>query len=96
MATQAHIDSLEGMGAESRDEVAMGAWLILSLVCGPHQHFVILPGGDATELEIHGRSVTVLSTQSPLAYQLQDAEPGDVLEIELGPKVIEVELISLV
>jgi len=95
VATRVHIDSLKDMGAESRDEIAMGAWLTLSMDCGPHQHFVILPGGDATELEIQGQTVTVLSTQSPLAYQLQDAETGDVLEVELGPKVIEVELISL-
>jgi len=96
VATQAHIDSLEDMGAESRDEVAIGALLSLSLDCGPQKQFVILPGGDATELEIHGQLVTVLSTQSPLAYQLQDARPGDMLEVELGPKVIEIELISLV
>lgn len=96
VATRAHLDSLEDMGAESRDEVTIGALLTLSQDSGPHQRFIVLPGGDATELQIGGHSVTVLSTQSPLAYQLQDAEPGDVLEVELGPKVIEIELISLV
>ncbi len=96
VATQAHIDSLEDIGAESRDEVAIGALLTLSMDCGPHKRFAILPGGDATELEVQGQAVTVLSTQSPLAYQLQDAETGDILEIELGSRVIEIELISLV
>ena len=96
VATQAHINSLEDVGTETRDEVAIGALLTLSLDCGPHQRYVVLPGGDATELQVDGHSVTVLSTQSPLASQLQYAEPGDVLEVELGPKLIEVELISIV
>jgi transcription elongation GreA/GreB family factor len=96
VATQGHLESLENMGDDPRTEVTVGALLILSFDAGPHQRFVVLPGGDATELEIHGHTVTVLSTQSPLAYQLQDAGEGEVFEVELGPKVIEVELISIV
>lgn len=96
VAIQANLESLENMGDGPRMEVAMGALLTLSLDSGPQQRFAILPGGDATQLKIDGQTMTVLSMNSPLAYQLQDAEEGDLLEIEFGPKVVEVELISIV
>ena len=96
LATQGHLESLDDMGDGPRDEVAIGALLTLSLDGGPHQYFAILPGGDATELQIDSQTVTVLSLNSPLACQLQDGEPGEIVEVELGPKIIEVELISIV
>jgi transcription elongation GreA/GreB family factor len=96
VAIQANIESLENMGDGPRKDVAIGALLTLSLDSGPHQRFAILPGGDATPLKIDGQTMTVLSMNSPLAYQLHGSEPGDVLEIEFGPKVVEVELISIV
>ena len=47
------------------------------------------------QLKLVSGTVTVLSTSSPLAAQLRDSEAGDALEVEIGGRVIEVEIIAI-
>ncbi len=89
---QTHLDTLDAMGSEPRHEVAVGALLTLSVNGGAAQRIAVFPGGDATRLEC---GVQVLSMQSPMATQLMDAEPGDTLEVELGPRILDVEVHSI-
>lgn len=91
-ALEAHLEHIDGMGTDPRDEVAVGALLTLTFDDGPDVFIALFPGGDATELPC---GVQVLSIQSPLARQLQGAEVGDVLEIERGGRIAAVELKSI-
>ncbi len=91
-ALDVHLEHVDNMGAEPRDEVAVGALLTLAFDDGPDVLIVLFPGGDATVLPC---GVQVLSIQSPLARQLQGAEVGDVLEIERSGRVAAVELKSI-
>ena len=95
LALQTSLEQLEAMGLGPRDEVVIGAVLTLEIDEGAPQIIALLPGGDATVLDIDGQKVTILSAASPLARQLRDAEVEDVLEVEIGPKVCEVYLTSI-
>jgi len=95
LALQSSIEHLDAMGLGPRDEVVIGAVLTLEIDEGRPQTFALLPGGDATALEIEGSRVTILSAASPLARQLRDAEVGDVLEVDIGPRVSEVHLTAI-
>ena len=95
LALQSSLDQLDAMGLGSRDEVVIGAVLTLEFDEGAPQTFALLPGGDATVLDIAGQRVTILSAASPLARQLRDAEVDDVLEVEIGPTVSEVCLTAI-
>jgi len=95
VALQSHIDNLDEMGDDPRQEVIIGALVRMSIDDAPTTHIIILPGGDATELEVEGTQLTVLSTSSPMARQLRDSLTGDALEIELGGRFVEVEIIAI-
>ena len=73
LALQSSLEQLDAMGLDPRDEVVIGAVLTLEFDEGPPQTFALLPGGDATVLDIEGQKVTILSAASPLARQLRDA-----------------------
>jgi len=92
VALQASLDQLEDMGLGPRDEVVVGALLEVELNDGEPQLLAILPGGDATLIHVESRAITVLSAASPLARQLRHAEPGEVLEVDMGPRVVEAHL----
>ena len=92
---QTHIDNLDEMGEATRSEVVIGAFMTISIDEEPAQHIVLLPGGDATQLKIEKRVVTVLSASSPMASQLRDSLAGDALEIELGGRFVEVEILAI-
>ena len=95
VALQNHIDNLDDMGDGPRSEVVIGALLSLSIDEGAPSHIILLPGGDATELQIDDKTVTVLSASSPMARQLRDSLAGDALEIELGGSFVEVEILAI-
>jgi len=82
---------LDRIPAEPRDEVTSGALVVL----GDGRRILVLPGGQGVKLTVDGVEVTVLSPQSPLVKALEDAEPGDVIEVERGRRWIEVELCSI-
>ena len=87
-----HLENLDAMGAGPRDGAVIGALIELSLNGAPPERIALFPGGDATRLSC---GVQVLSAQSPLAVQLQDAEPGDFVDLQLGPREVEVEVVSI-
>jgi len=95
LALQTSLEQLDEMGVGPRDEVVIGAVLTLEIDEKDVQVLALLPGGDATTLQITGTEVTVLSAASPLARQLRDAEVGDVLEVEIGRKLSEVHLLAI-
>ena len=82
---------LERIPAEPRDEVTSGALVVL----GDGRRILILPGGQGVKLRVEGAEVTVLSPQSPLVKALEDAEPGDVIEVERGRNWIEIDVCSI-
>jgi len=87
-----HLENLEAMGAGPRDGIVIGALIELSLDGAPSERIALFPGGDATRLSC---GVQVLSAQSPMAVQLQDAEAGDFVDLQLGPREVEVEVIAI-
>lgn len=95
LALQTSIEQLDAMGLGTRDEVVIGALLTLAIDDDAPQTFALLPGGDATVIDIADQEITVLSAASPLARQLRDAEVDDVVEVEIGPRISEVHLIAL-
>ncbi len=95
MALRENLDNLEEMGTGPRNEVVVGALLTVSFAEADPSHIALLPGGDATEIQIDGRRIQVLSASSPIARQLRYAEEGDALEIERGGRFIEVEILSI-
>jgi len=94
-ALQNHLENLDDMGHAQRTEVVVGALMSLRIDEGPTHHIILLPGGDATELDVEGTPIQVLSTSSPMARQLRDSVAGDAEEIELGGGFVEVELIAI-
>ena len=89
---QMHLDNLDAMGCTARTNIVIGALLTLSIDGGETQRIALFPGGDATRLDC---GVQVLSSQSPMATQLIDAEPGDTVEVELGPRILDIEVKSI-
>ena len=61
----------------------------------PETRLAIFPGGDASRIDVDGQSIQILSARSPIARQLRDTEVGDVAEIELGGRIVEVELLAI-
>jgi transcription elongation GreA/GreB family factor len=95
MALQGHLENLDDMGHEARTEVVIGALLKVRIDDGPTSNIFLLPGGDATEIEVDGTRVQILSASSPMARQLRDSVAGDAEEIELGGRFVEIELLAI-
>jgi hypothetical protein len=91
-AIQTHLDHLESMGCAARTEAVIGAILTLSIDGSKPQRIALFPGGDATVLQC---GIQVLSSQSPMAVQLRDAEAGDAVEVDLGARIVDVEIESI-
>ncbi len=95
VALRENLENLEEMGTDARSEVVVGALITLSFEEEAATRIVLLPGGDATRLNIGNHAVQVLSASSPIARQLRYAESGDALEIERGGRFVEVEILSI-
>ncbi|MGB0639269.1 MAG: hypothetical protein ACPGTU_08055 [Myxococcota bacterium] len=93
--TQDQLDQLDDMGDGHRDQVVVGAILTIRFDEAPETLLAIFPGGDASRIEVNGQPIQILSARSPIARQLRDTEVGDVAEIELGGRIVEVELIAI-
>ena len=91
-AIQTHLDHLDSMGCEPRTEPVIGAILTLSIDGGKPQRIALFPGGDATVIAC---GIQVLSSQSPMAVQLRDSEAGDAVEVDLGARIVDVEIESI-
>jgi transcription elongation GreA/GreB family factor len=94
-ALQNHLENLDKMGQVPRNEVVIGALLTVCIDDGPTSHIILLPGGDATEVQFDGTPIQVLSASSPMARQLRDSVAGDAEEIELGGRFVEIELLAI-
>jgi hypothetical protein len=90
---------MDQVGFDARSEVVTGALLRLGMPRAEHRWVALLPGGDATWLQVEDGSsilrVQVLSLRSPLIHQILDCEPGDVEEISIGDRIEEVELLDI-
>jgi len=89
---------MEEVGAEARSEIVVGALVRLRVGSEQPRLVALLPGADATRLEIDGHAaaaVQVLSVASPLMRQLQGCGPGDTEEVSLGSQIVEVEILEI-
>lgn len=83
---------LGDMGAGPRTRVVMGAWFVLETEAGKQRQMALLPGGDATLVELGEQSVQVLSPGAPLIQPLLGLEAGEGAELRgLG----EVEILEI-
>ena len=76
----------------------VGALVRLRVGTEPPRLVAVLPGADATWLEIEKDkvgAVQVLSVASPLMRQLQGCGPGDTEEVSLGSRIVDVEILEI-
>jgi hypothetical protein len=90
---------IDEVGTAARSEIVVGALLRIGQEDTEPRWIAVLPGGDATRIEItHGqaqRQVQILSADSPLIRQLRECGPGDVEEIAIGTRIEEVEVLEI-
>ena len=89
---------LEEMGTDPRETLVVGAVGRVQIEGSAPKAVAIVPGGDATWLDVDLGSglerVQYLSAASPLIHQLSGCSTGDSEEVELGGKVLEVRIIE--
>lgn len=81
----AQFSALSARAFGANDPVSLGALLTLTGPSGPAYYF-IGPRAGGTEVEQDGRTVMVITPQSPLGRQLMGRRQGDMLPLELGGK----------
>ena len=90
---------MEEMGAGPRDALVVGALAEITISGGPSKLVAIVPGGDGTWLEVDTDSgpkkIQALSAASPLIRQLRECGPGDLEDVELGDRVVEVTILQV-
>lgn len=81
---------LDEVGDGPRDRVVVGA--LVRVHDGESAWVAVLPGGDATALEVGGVSVRVLSFDAPRVRALAGLGEGDVAELRLPTGRVELEV----
>ncbi len=98
-ALEEQLRLLDEMGDAPRHEVVVGALVQLAVDDEPARWVVVLPGGDATWLEVSGAEgpvrVQVLSAASPLIRQLRDCAEDDAVEVHIGGRSVDVEVLQI-
>lgn len=69
----------------AQDPIGLGALLTLEGPSGTAYYF-IGPRAGGTEVEHDGKTIMVITPQSPLGRQLMGRRQGDLLQLELGGK----------
>ncbi|MSU46943.1 MAG: transcription elongation factor GreAB [Lacunisphaera sp.] len=76
------------------EPISLGALVVLE---GQSQsHYFIGPRAGGTEIRIDGRTVMVITPQSPLGRQLMGRKQGDTLQLDLGGQRNEFLVASVV
>jgi transcription elongation GreA/GreB family factor len=70
---------------KATEPVSLGALVVLEANAQP-VHYFIGPRAGGTEIEHEGRTVLVITPQSPLGRQLMGRIQGDTLQLDLGGK----------
>ncbi len=78
-----------------RHRAAAGARVEVENQDGERRTYLLLPGGQGDVLHGEEGSVTVLSMRSPIARALMGLEVGDVAELELAGRDVELELVAV-
>ena len=78
---QEALDLLDRVGEGPRDKVVMGACVVALKQDGESFRFVLLPGGDASEVASQWGAIWVLSPQAPLVRPFLGAEEGDEVDV---------------
>jgi hypothetical protein len=91
---------LDEVGTGPRESLVVGAVARFQVGKAPAHWVAVLPGGDATWLQVapgEGEEirVQVLSQASPLLRQLDGCEASDVEEVTLGGRITEVRVIEI-
>jgi hypothetical protein len=90
---------LDEVGTATRSEIVVGALLRLGEEDTEPRWIGVLPGGDATRVEItDGQAsspVQILSTASPLIRQLRACGPGDAEEVSVGGRLVVLEVLEI-
>lgn len=67
------------------EPVSLGTMVVLE-ANGQSTHYFMGPRAGGTEIEHEGRTVLVITPQSPLGRQLMGRRQGDTLQLDLGGK----------
>ncbi|MBA4137118.1 MAG: transcription elongation factor GreAB [Opitutus sp.] len=73
------------------DPISLGALVTVDARGNPAFYFVG-PRAGGTEIEFDGRTVMVITPQSPLGRQLMGKHEGDILQLEIGGKKSEARI----
>ena len=94
-----HLRLLDEVGFGPRETLVVGAVGQIQITGQSCKTVAVVPGGDATwldiELEAEQLRVQYLSAASPLIRQLRECCAGDADEIELCGKILLVEVLSI-
>lgn len=91
-ALRDHLDLLDRIPAAPRDKVVTGALVTLVDEDDLSRVLLLLPGGEGLTLEQDGETVTVVSNDAPLVRPLLGKEAGDEARVQIGPRVLAVEV----
>tara|TARA_B100000530_G_C15777154_1_gene415927 strand:- start:81 stop:428 length:348 start_codon:yes stop_codon:yes gene_type:complete len=90
---------MEEMGTGPRDVLVVGALGELRLNDGDPKLVAVVPGGDGTWLQVDTPSgpqrIQALSAASPLIRQLRECGDGDIEDIDLGGRAVEVTILRV-
>lgn len=67
------------------EPVSLGTMVVLE-ANGQSTHYFMGPRAGGTEIEHEGRTILVITPQSPLGRQLMGRRQGDTLQLDLGGK----------
>jgi transcription elongation GreA/GreB family factor len=84
----AQFQALPRRDLTAADPIVVGALVTLQTAGQPAFYF-IGPRAGGTEIELNGRSILIITPQSPLGRQLMGRRQGDKLQLELGGRRTE-------
>ena len=79
----------------AKDDAVAASALVEVEHNGKNQWLFLMPGGGGLTLSQDGKSVSVISPNSPLGKALLDAKAGDEAVIEVGARIQEYEILSV-
>jgi transcription elongation GreA/GreB family factor len=77
---------------QAGEPIGLGALVTLE---GGHPGYFLGPRAGGTEIEAGGRTVMVITPQSPLGRQLMGRHQGEIVRLETGGKRSDVRILSV-